>query len=149
MKKTNFLIGLIFISICSFGQENNFPINGDAEIKTGILLLETNQWRNSLITLKDLHYEPDQVYHFQIESDGLKIKQDNSVNYRFKSGGDFIVSNGKLGIGTNDPRTVIHSVGNYNMVQLRLERTGSYEGFCDLGGSCFCNCYAYCLVRHE
>jgi hypothetical protein len=42
---------------------------------------------------------------------------------------------GYLGIGVDNPLAPLHSVGTYNMIQLRLERKGSYEGFCDLGGA--------------
>jgi len=42
---------------------------------------------------------------------------------------------GYLGIGVDNPQVPLHSVGTFNMIQLRLERKGSSEGFCDLGGS--------------
>jgi hypothetical protein len=103
-------IYLLFLSICYLivteqgqAQTNLFPSIGDAEIKTGKLVLETSSWRESLLTFKDTHYSPIQLYKFQIESDGLKLWQDNNVNYQFKSGGDFIVNNGKVGIGTYTP----------------------------------------------
>ena len=44
-------------------------------------------------------------------------------------------ASGNVGIGTLYPRTPIHSIGHYNMIQLRLERSGSHVGYCDLGGS--------------
>jgi len=40
-----------------------------------------------------------------------------------------------VGIGTSNPLVPLHSVGEFNMIQLRMERKGSSEGFCDLGGS--------------
>ncbi|WP_461630293.1 hypothetical protein [Labilibaculum euxinus] len=40
-----------------------------------------------------------------------------------------------VGVGTPNPLVPLHSVGYFNMIQLRMERTGSFEGFCDLGGS--------------
>ena len=59
------------------------------------LHLKTPNWLSSLLTLEDTHYS-GQAYHFQIESDGLKIKQNTSINYQFKTGGDFIVNNGTI-----------------------------------------------------
>jgi hypothetical protein len=103
MKKINFLCAILLWANVAFSQTNVFPTNGDAAIKTGQLLLETNTWRESLLTFKDTHYTPFQLYQFQLESDGLKLKQDATVNYQFKSGGDFIVNNGKLGVGTDTP----------------------------------------------
>lgn len=41
----------------------------------------------------------------------------------------------KVGIGITNPLVPLHSVGEFNMIQLRMERTGNGEGFCDLGGS--------------
>ncbi|MEO9850954.1 MAG: hypothetical protein ABJH72_22345 [Reichenbachiella sp.] len=111
MKKNLLLIVVSLISFTSWGQTNSFPSTGNAEIKSGSLLIETSTWRSSLLTLKDTHYSPNQIYHFQIESDGLKIKQDNNANYRFKSGGDFIVQNGKIGIGTNSPSSTLDVFG--------------------------------------
>src|SRR5688500_14377225 len=95
------LIGvyLICISCSVVAQTNNFPSSGDAEIRSGQLLIETNSWRDALLTFKDIHYAPIQLFKFQIESDGLKIKQDNTTNYQFKSGGDFLVNNGGIGVG--------------------------------------------------
>jgi len=111
MKKNLLLIILSLLSFTSWSQTNSFPATGSAQIKSGSLLIETNTWRSSLLTLKDTRYSPNQFYHFQIESDGLKIKQDEIVNYRFKSGGDFIVQNGKIGIGTNSPNSTLDVFG--------------------------------------
>ena len=105
MKKNLLLVFIFLTSSTSWGQTNSFPSTGNAEIKSGSLLIETNTWRSSLLTLKDTHYSPDQLYKFQIESDGLKIKQDDNVNYNFKSGGDFLVRNGRVGIKTLNPKT--------------------------------------------
>ena len=63
------------------------------------------------MTLKDTHYSTDQLYKFQIESDGLKIRQDDNVNYNFKSGGDFTVNNGKIGVGTYSPNATLDVMG--------------------------------------
>ncbi|MEO9803463.1 MAG: hypothetical protein ABJF04_09465 [Reichenbachiella sp.] len=106
MRKFSLSIVIILASTRLLGQ-NSFPANGNAEIKSGNLLIETNTWRSSLITLKDTHYSPNQEYQFQLESDGLKIRQDNVVNYNFKSGGDFIVNNGRVGIGTYFPASYL------------------------------------------
>jgi len=108
MKKLFSTVLLLSISALAFSQ-NSFPIPaGDAEIKSGKLLIETSAWKSSLLTLKDTHYSPAQVFHFQIESNGLKIKQDNVVNYNFLSGGDFIIRRGNLGIGTITPDSKLH-----------------------------------------
>ncbi|WP_421876445.1 hypothetical protein [Marinoscillum sp.] len=115
MKKNLLLVILSLISFSSWSQTNSFPPTGSAQIKSGGLLIETNTWRSSLLTLKDTRYSPNQFYHFQIESDGLKIKQDETVNYRFKSGGDFIVQNGKIGIGTNSPSSTLDVFGMMRM----------------------------------
>lgn len=40
-----------------------------------------------------------------------------------------------VGINVDNPQTPLHSVGRYMMMQLRLERTGNYRGFTDLGGA--------------
>lgn len=72
----------------------NVGINTDNPV--GKLHIHTADWASSLLTFSDVHYTPAQIYHFQIESDGLKIKQDNSINYQFKSGGDFVVNNGAV-----------------------------------------------------
>lgn len=101
MKRTSMILALVF-SIAIYSQ-NDFPSSGNTKIQDANLLIETSQWRSSLLTLKDTHYNPDQLYHFQVESDGLKIKQDGNLNYQFKSGGNFIVNNGKVGIGTTNP----------------------------------------------
>lgn len=89
--------------------------NGHVGIGTtnpyGKLEISTDVHSNSLLTLRDTHYSPNQIYHFQIQSDGLKIKQDNTVNYQFKSGGDFIVNNGEMGIGTYEPLAKLDIVG--------------------------------------
>src|SRR5687767_6906333 len=105
-------IYLALMPIAVFGQTNTFPTSGDAEIKSGQLLIETSTWRDALLTFKDAHYTPYQIFKFQIESDGLKIKQDNTINYLFKSGGDFIVNNGKVGIGTYTPGNRLEVFGS-------------------------------------
>ena len=111
MKNFLLVMTISLLSSTSWGQTNSFPSTGNAEIRTGNLLIETNTWRSSLLTFKDTHYSPDQIYHFQIESDGLKIKQDGNVNYNFKSGGDFLVRNGKIGIGTLTPSATLDVIG--------------------------------------
>ncbi|MCZ8215997.1 MAG: hypothetical protein O9262_07140, partial [Cyclobacteriaceae bacterium] len=58
--------------------------------------IHTSNWQPSLLALSDSHYGSSMIYHFQIESDGLKIKRDNVVNYLFSTTGDFIVYNGSL-----------------------------------------------------
>ncbi|GCC50445.1 hypothetical protein SanaruYs_06600 [Chryseotalea sanaruensis] len=63
---------------------------------SGKLHINTDAWVPSLLALSDTHYGPSMIYHFQIESDGLKIKKENSINYLFKTNGDFIVSNGAV-----------------------------------------------------
>lgn len=115
-----FLLSICYILAIEQGQAqtNSFPAVGDTEVKTGKLLLETNIWKESLLTFKDTHYSPIQLYKFQIESDGLKLWQDNNVNYQFKSGGDFIVNNGKVGIGTYSPYGKLDI--NYAGGQVRL-----------------------------
>jgi hypothetical protein len=60
-------------------------------------------------------------------SSGIQIGRDD--------GGQKILLNGRVGIGTNTPQVPLHSVGTFNMIQLRMERKGNYEGYCDLGGS--------------
>jgi hypothetical protein len=85
------------------------------------LHIETNKWQNSLLTLKDTHYSPHQIYHFQIESDGLKIKQNNTINYQFKTGGNFIVNNGNLGIGTTNPDEKLTVKGKIHAEEVRVD----------------------------
>ena len=128
MRTSSFII-FLFSSLGLFAQQNSFPIpSGDAEIKTGKLLIETNSWRESLLTFRDIHYSPYQVYNFQIESDGLKIKQDNSINYQFKSGGDFLVNNGKLGIGSYSPQDPLHITANSPWIRLEKPSSGFEQG---------------------
>ncbi|MEQ9308340.1 MAG: hypothetical protein RLN90_02735 [Balneolaceae bacterium] len=128
MKKLSLII-ILFISGSSAMAQNTFPPTGNAEIKSGNLLIETNTWRNSLLTFKDTHYSPGQVYHFQIESDGLKIKQDGNVNYQFRSGGNFLVRNGRIGIGITDPSYQLHLKDPSGGAALALERNGKLWKF--------------------
>ncbi|KAB5483122.1 tail fiber protein [Flagellimonas hadalis] len=74
--------------------------------------------------MQDTHYTPHQVYHFQIESDGLKIKQDNASNYLFKSGGDFIVRNGNVLLGQGTPLYKLHIKDPLGGAAIGLERGG-------------------------
>jgi hypothetical protein len=76
--------------------DGNGKIGIGTQAPSGKLHINTDDWMSSLLTFSDTHYSPAQVYNFQIESDGLKIKQDNSINYLFKSGGDFVVNNGAI-----------------------------------------------------
>ena len=80
--------------------QNDFPTTGDAKIQNAKMVIETSQWLPSLITLRDTHYSPYQVYNFQIESDGLKIRQDDSIRFLFKSGGGFYVNDGNVEINS-------------------------------------------------
>ena len=113
---------ILLFSNFTFSQTNIFPPTGDAEVKAGKLLLETNTWRESLLTFKDTHYAPAQVYKFQLESDGLKLWQNAIVNYQFKSGGDFIVNNGNVGIGTYQPDYKLHIKDGNGGAQLKFQR---------------------------
>jgi hypothetical protein len=88
------------------------------------LQIETNQWVESLLTLKDTHYSTNQEYKFQIESDGLKIKQGNMINYQFKSGGNFIVNNGKVGIGTTSPDAKLAVNGKIHTKEVKVDLLG-------------------------
>ncbi|MGW9686771.1 hypothetical protein [Flagellimonas sp. 2504JD1-5] len=124
---------LIFCSFIllsfSLQSQNNFPSSGDVKIQNAKALIETSQWLPSLITLKDTHYSPNQVYHFQIESDGLKIKQDDNVNYQFKSGGNFIVRNGNVLLGQGTPLYKLHIKDPAGGAALGLERGGKLWRF--------------------
>ncbi len=93
------------------------------------LHIETDSWLSSLITLKDTHYSPHQIYHFQVESDGLKIKQDDTINYQFKTGGDFVVNNGNLGIGTASPNLKLHIKDPDGGAAFGIERGGKLWRF--------------------
>ncbi|KZS41506.1 hypothetical protein AWE51_21090 [Aquimarina aggregata] len=109
-----------------FGKEEFFiQTNGNIGIGTnspsGKLQIETDKWSNSLLTLKDTHYSPNQIYNFQIESDGLKIKQDNIINYQFKSGGNFIVNNGRVGIGTTAPDAKLSVKGKIHAEEVKID----------------------------
>lgn len=115
MKKILLLTLMSLMGLASWGQTNSFPTTGNAEIKSGNLLIETNVHRSSLLTLKDTHYSSDILYKFQIESDGLKIRQDDNINYNFKSGGDFTVNNGNVGIGTTSPSSLL-DIANLNAI---------------------------------
>jgi|GEM_PF-1151372 hypothetical protein len=92
----------------SVAQTNNLSVNGDVEIHAGRLLIQTTVPRNALLTFQDVRYSPHQVYNFLTQSDGLQIRQDNVLNYQFKTGGDFIVNNGRIGIGTYSPMGKLH-----------------------------------------
>jgi hypothetical protein len=112
-----------------FKTGGNFIVNnGKVGIGTtsplGKLHIETNKWSESLLTLKDSHYSPHQIYKFQIESDGLKIKQDNTINYQFKTGGNFIVNNGKVGIGTTTPDSKLSVNGNIHTKEVKVDLIG-------------------------
>lgn len=118
---------LIIFSLKLNGQSNAYPTSGNVEINTGKLLIQTNIWRDALITLSDTHYSPYQIFNFQIESDGLKLRQDNNVNYQFKSGGDFILNNGKLGIGTYTPSGKLQIETNTHLESLLTLKDTHYS----------------------
>ncbi len=125
-------IGTTILSLgCLLGMraQNDFPPSGDAKIQDANLTIETSQWRPSLLTLRDTHYNPDQVYHFQLESDGLKIKQDGEVNYQFKSGGNFIVRNGNTMLGIGSPLYKLHIKDPLGGAAIGLERGGKLWRF--------------------
>ncbi|BFP40638.1 hypothetical protein FGF1_14830 [Flavobacteriaceae bacterium GF1] len=125
-------IGMTILSLgCLLGMhaQNDFPPSGDAKIQDANLTIETSLWRPSLLTLRDTHYNPDQVYHFQLESDGLKIKQDGEVNYQFKSGGNFIVRNGNTMLGMGSPLYKLHIKDPLGGAAIGLERGGKLWRF--------------------
>ncbi|UOY08371.1 tail fiber protein [Muricauda sp. SCSIO 64092] len=125
-------IGTVILSLgCLLGMnaQNDFPDSGDAKIQDANLTIETSQWRPSLLTLRDTHYNPNQVYHFQLESDGLKIKQDGEVNYQFKSGGNFIVRNGNTMLGIGSPLYKLHIKDPFGGAAIGLERGGKLWRF--------------------
>lgn len=114
-------------SIFTYSNNGNFGIGTFSP--QGKLHIETNKWSSALLTLKDTHYSPFQEYHFQIESDGLKIKQDNTTNYQFKTGGNFIVNNGQVGIGTDKPTLKLHIKNPTGGAALGIERGGKLWRF--------------------
>ncbi|WP_062057789.1 tail fiber protein [Sediminicola sp. YIK13] len=120
---------LTILGISTLFSQNNFPTSGDVLVKNASLFLETGGWKSSLLTLKDTHYSPNQVYHFQVESDGLKIKQDDDVNYQFKSGGDLIVRNGNLLLGSGNPLYKFHIKDPAGGAAIGLERGGKLWRF--------------------
>ncbi len=130
MVPKQYLLG-IALGLCSVGAyaQNNFPTTGDASISDASLTIETSTWRSNLLTLKDTHYSPDQIYHLQIESDGLKIKQDGNINYLFKTGGDFILKNGELMLGDGSPLYKLHIKDPAGGAAIGLERGGKVWRF--------------------
>jgi hypothetical protein len=126
MKKRILLIVLIGISNLVKGQitDTGDKVGIGTTSPLGKLHIETNKWSESLLTLKDSHYSPHQIYKFQIESDGLKIKQDNTINYQFKTGGNFIVNNGKVGIGTTTPDSKLSVNGNIHTKEVKVDLIG-------------------------
>ncbi|MFS4454733.1 hypothetical protein [Maribacter sp. 2304DJ31-5] len=127
MERISMLI--IFCAIFNTQAQNNFPSTGNVEINNASLTIETASWKSSLLTLKDIHYNPDQIYHFQIESDGLKIKQDDNTNYQFKTGGNFIVNNGKVMLGIGNPLFKLHIKNPIGGAALGMERGGKLWRF--------------------
>ncbi|SFC66676.1 hypothetical protein SAMN04487891_1205 [Flagellimonas taeanensis] len=126
--KISILFVLILLSLTSWSQ-NDFPNSGDAKIQDAKMVFQTTYWLPSLITMQDTHYNPYQTYHFQIESDGLKIKQDDTVNYQFKSGGDFVVRNGNILLGQGTPLFKLHIKDPIGGAALGLERGGKFWRF--------------------
>ncbi len=125
----------------SVAQTNNLSVNGDVEIHAGRLLIQTTVPRNALLTFQDVRYSPHQVYNFLTQSDGLQIRQDNVLNYQFKTGGDFSPM-GKLHIdkvsGSSEslltlrdlrysPNIVYNFVTESDGLQIRQDNTINYQ----------------------
>jgi hypothetical protein len=147
MKKILLVLwSLLLVSTHSFSQ-NSFPTTGNALIKDAyllvqsklsndpLLILDATQYSHSLMRFRSTYYQSTVGiidYDFQIESDGLKIKENGNKDYTFQKGGHFIVSRGNLLIGTDKSTDASGITYKLNVNgKIRANEVKVYTGWAD------------------